>query len=158
MMGLPASVRIWLAAGVTDLRKGFDGLSALVQTALGLNPYSGQIFVFRGRRGDRIKILWDTQDGLCLFYKRLRGGKFVWPKAESGTVSLSAAQLSMLLEGIDWRQPKRTGLAPQDTSSPTRRPTQNTHDPVRTSSAARIIRLCSISTHYRTTRRRSSTS
>jgi transposase len=114
MMGLPAGVRIWLAAGVTDLRKGFDGLSALVQTALDLNPYSGQIFVFRGRRGDRIKILWDAQDGLCLFYKRLRGGKFVWPKAESGTVSLSAAQLSMLLEGIDWRQPKRTGLAPQD--------------------------------------------
>ncbi|MGH8327820.1 MAG: IS66 family insertion sequence element accessory protein TnpB [Steroidobacteraceae bacterium] len=97
-------MRIWLAAGVTDLRKGFDGLSALVQTALGLNPYSGQIFVFRGRRGDRIKILWDTQDGLCLFYKRLRGGKFVWPKAESGTVSLSAAQLSMLLEGIDWER------------------------------------------------------
>jgi transposase len=69
MMGLPAGVRIWLAAGVTDLRKGFDGLIALVQTALDLNPYSGQIFVFRGRRGDRIKILWDTQDGLCLFYK-----------------------------------------------------------------------------------------
>jgi len=114
MMGLPAGVRIWLAAGVTDLRKGFEGLSALVQTSLGLSPYSGQIFVFRGRRGDRIKVLWDTQDGLCLFYKRLRGGKFVWPKAESGTVSLSAAQLSMLLEGIDWRQPKRTGLAPQD--------------------------------------------
>jgi transposase len=89
---------------VTDLRKGFDGLSALVQTALDLNPYSGQIFVFRGRRGDRIKILWDTQDGLCLFYKRLRGGKFVWPTAESGTVALSAAQLSMLLEGIDWER------------------------------------------------------
>jgi transposase len=111
MMGLPAGVRIWLAAGFTDLRKGFDGLSALVQTALGHNPYSGQIFVFRG---DRIKVLWDSQDGLCLFYKRLRGGKFVWPQAQSGTVSLSAAQLSMLLEGIDWRQPKRTALAPQD--------------------------------------------
>ena len=68
MMGQPAGVRIWLAAGVTDLRKGFEGLSALVQTSLGLSPYSGQIFVFRGRRGDRIKILWDTQDGLCLFY------------------------------------------------------------------------------------------
>ena len=114
MMGLPAGVRIWLAAGVTDLRKGFEGLSALVQTSLRLNPYSGQIFVFRGRRGDRIKILWDTQEGLCLFYKQLRGGKFVWPKAESGTVSLSAAQLSMLLEGIDWRHPKRAALAPQD--------------------------------------------
>ncbi len=115
MMGLPAGVRIWLAAGYTDLRKGFDGLSALVQTALKENPYSGQIFVFRGRRGDKIKILWDSQDGgLCLFYKRLRAGRFVWPRAESGAVSLSVAQLSMLLEGIDWRAPKRTALAPQD--------------------------------------------
>jgi len=114
MMGLPAGVRIWLAAGFTDLRKGFDGLSALVQTALGYNPYSGQVFVFRGRRGDRIKVLWDSQDGLCLFQKRLRGGQFIWPRAQSGAVSLSAAQLSMLLEGIDWRSPKRTALAPQD--------------------------------------------
>jgi transposase len=114
MMGMPAGVRIWLAAGVTDLRRGFDGLSALVQTTLNDNPFSGQIFVFRGRRGDKIKILWDSQDGLCLFCKRLRSGRFVWPQAQSGTVSLSAAQLSMLLEGIDWRQPKRTAPAPQD--------------------------------------------
>lgn len=75
MMGIPTGARIWLAAGFTDLRRGFDGLSALVQTVLNENPYSGQIFVFRGRRGDRIKILWDSQDGLCLFYKRLRSGK-----------------------------------------------------------------------------------
>jgi transposase len=114
MIGPPTGARIWLAAGFTDLRNGFDGLSALVQTALNENPYSGQIFVFRGRRGDKIKILWDSQDGLCLFYKRLRSGKFVWPRAESGSVCLSSAQLSMLLEGIDWRAPKRTGLAPQD--------------------------------------------
>jgi transposase len=118
MMGLPAGVRIWLAAGFTDLRRGFDGLSALVQTSLNENPFSGQIFVFRGRRGDKIKILWDSQDGLCLFAKRLRAGKFVWPQAQSGTVCMSAAQLSMLLEGIDWRQPKRTALAPQDPDSP----------------------------------------
>jgi transposase len=114
MIGVPTGVRIWLAAGFTDLRKGFDGLSALVQTALNENPYSGRIFVFRGRRGDKIKILWDSEDGLCLFYKRLRSGKFVWPRCESGAVALSAAQLSMLLEGIDWRVPKRTALAPQD--------------------------------------------
>jgi transposase len=118
MMGMPAGVRIWLAAGFTDLRRGFDGLSALVQTSLNESPFSGQIFVFRGRRGDKIKILWDSQDGLCLFAKRLRQGKFVWPQAQSGTVSLSAAQLSMLLEGIDWRQPKRTALAPQDPDRP----------------------------------------
>jgi transposase len=80
MMGVPTGARIWLAAGFTDLRRGFDGLSALVQTVLNENPYSGQIFVFRGRRGDRIKILWDSQDGLCLFYKRLRSGKECFAK------------------------------------------------------------------------------
>jgi transposase len=119
MIGVPPGTLIWLVAGFTDLRKGFDSLSALVQTALNENPYSGQIFVFRGRRGDKIKILWDSQDGgLCLFYKRLRSGKFVWPRTESGAVCLSAAQLSMLLEGIDWRAPKRTALAPQDPDRP----------------------------------------
>ncbi len=71
-------------------------------------PFSGQLFVFRGRRGDRVKILWWDGEGLCLFAKRLERGRFVWPRAESGTVSLSAAQLSMLLEGIDWRAPLRT--------------------------------------------------
>ena len=114
MLSPPSGVRIWLVAGVTDMRKGYDGLSALVQTALNENPFSGQAFVFRGRRGDRIKILWDSQDGLCLLQKRLRHGKFVWPQAQNGAVVLSAAQLSMLLEGIDWRQPKRTGPSPED--------------------------------------------
>jgi transposase len=65
-------------------------------------------FVFRGRRGDRIKVLWWDGDGLCLFAKRLERGRFVWPQATSGTVAVSGAQLSMLLEGIDWRRPKRT--------------------------------------------------
>lgn len=114
MLNPPNGAQIWLVAGVTDMRKGYNGLSALVQTALNANPFSGQIFVFRGRRGDRIKVLWDTQDGLCLLQKRLRQGKFVWPQAQNGAVVLSAAQLSMLLEGIDWRQPKRTALSPQD--------------------------------------------
>lgn len=100
------------------MRKGYDGLSALVQTALKENPFSGQIFVFRGRRGDRIKLLWDSQDGLCLLQKRLRQGKFVWPLAQNGAIVLSAAQLSMLLEGIDWRQPKRTALSPEDPDRP----------------------------------------
>ena len=118
MISVPTGVRIWLAAGMTDLRKGMDGLSALVQTALNDNPFSGQIFVFRGRRGDRIKLLWDSQDGLCLFQKRLRQGKFVWPQAQGGAVCLSAAQLSMLLEGIDWRIPKRTALSLQDPDRP----------------------------------------
>jgi transposase len=108
MISLPAGTRIWLAAGVTDMRKGFDGLCALVQSALTENPYSGQLFVFRGRRGDRIKLLWCDSEGLCLFAKRLEHGRFVWPQASSGAVALSTAQLSMLLEGIDWRRPRKT--------------------------------------------------
>ena len=108
MMALPANTRIWIAAGVTDLRRGFTGLSALVQTQLEQSPFSGHVFVFRGRRGDLIKVLWFDGDGLCLFSKRLERGRFVWPQATSGTVSLTRAQLSMLLEGIDWRRPERT--------------------------------------------------
>jgi len=108
MMTLPGGTRIWLAAGVTDMRKGFDGLAGLVQGALAENPFSGQVFVFRGRAGDRVKVLWWDGTGLCLFAKRLERGRFVWPQATSGTVSLSTAQLSMLLEGIDWRRPMRT--------------------------------------------------
>ena len=108
MIGLAAGTRVWLAAGVTDMRKGMDGLAALVQSALAQNPFCGHIFVFRGRRGDLVKMLWFDGDGLCLFVKRLERGRFVWPQAESGTVALSAAQLSMLLEGIDWRAPKKT--------------------------------------------------
>ena len=83
-------------------------LAAQVQTALEQRPYSGHIFIFRGRRGDMVKLLWFDGDGLCLFQKTLERGRFVWPQATSGTVSLSRAQLSMLLEGIDWRAPLRT--------------------------------------------------
>lgn len=108
MIALPAGTRIWLAAGVTDMRRGMFGLAALVQTALAENPYSGHVFVFRGRRGDLIKVLWWSGDGLCLFAKRLESGKYIWPQASSGTVWLSSAQLAMLLEGIDWRRPRRT--------------------------------------------------
>jgi transposase len=108
MIALPAGSRVWLAAGVTDLRKGFDGLAAIVQLQLAEDPFSGHLFVFRGRAGDRIKVLWWDGDGLCLFAKRLERGRFVWPQASSGTVALTGAQLSMLLEGIDWRRPART--------------------------------------------------
>jgi transposase len=108
MIALPSGTRIWLACGATDLRNGFDGLAALIQTQLSEDAYSGQLFVFRGRRGDRIKCLWWDGDGLCLFAKRLESGRFVWPNAASGTVHLTPAQLAMLLEGIDWRRPRRT--------------------------------------------------
>jgi len=86
----------------------FDGLSAKVQTVLEQQPFSGHVFVFRGRRGDIVKLLWWDGDGLCLFAKRLERGRFIWPQATEGTVCLTRAQLSMLLEGIDWRRPQRT--------------------------------------------------
>jgi len=108
MITLAKHTQIWIAAGVTDLRRGFMGLSALVQTQLEQSPMSGHVFVFRGRRGDLIKLLWFDGDGLCLFAKRLERGRFVWPQATSGRVCLTRAQLSMLLEGIDWRRPERT--------------------------------------------------
>jgi transposase len=112
VIDLRAGTRIWLTAGITDMRRGFYGLSAQVQTVLEQEPYSGHVFVFRGRRGDMIKLLWFDGDGLCLFQKRLERGRFIWPQADSGTVSLSRAQLSMLLEGIDWRRPDRTWQPP----------------------------------------------
>lgn len=97
-----------IVAGHTDMRKGFDGLAAMVQTALAANPFCGHVFVFRGRRGDILKVLWFDGQGLILLSKRLERGRFVWPQATSGSVSLTPAQLSMLLEGIDWRMPMRT--------------------------------------------------
>ena len=112
MIALPTHTQIWIVAGLTDLRRGFTGLSGMVQTKLEQDPFSGHVFVFRGRRGHLIKVLWWDGDGLCLFAKRLERGRFVWPQATSGTVSLSRAQLSMLLEGIDWRRPVRT-VSPQ---------------------------------------------
>ena len=108
MITLPSHTQIWIAAGVTDLRRGFDGLSALIQTKLEKSPLSGQVFIFRGRRGDLVKLIWFDGDGLCLFQKRLERGRFIWPQATEGSVSLTRAQLSMLLEGMDWRRPERT--------------------------------------------------
>lgn len=108
MIGLPANTRVWIVAGHTDMRKGFDGLAALVQTVLAQSPFQGHVFVFRGRRGDIVKLLWFDGQGLVLLAKRLERGRFVWPQAGSGAVVLTPAQLAMLLEGIDWRMPVRT--------------------------------------------------
>jgi transposase len=108
MIGLPAGTRVWLAAGATDMRKGFDSLAAQAQSVLGQDPFSGHVFCFRGRRGDLIKLLWWDGDGLCLFAKRLERGRFVWPRADAGVAVLTRAQLSMLLEGIDWER-RETG-------------------------------------------------
>jgi transposase len=104
----PAGVRIYLACGATDMRKGFDSLSVMAQEVLKQDPFAGHLFAFRGKRGDLVKVLyWDGQ-GFCLFAKRLEKGRFVWPVTKDGSVSLTPAQLSMLLEGIDWRAPRRT--------------------------------------------------
>ncbi len=108
VIGVPGRVQVYLACGTTDMRKGFDGLSALVQTTLKLDPHGGALFVFRGKRGDLIKVLWWDGQGLCLFSKRLERGRFIWPQAKDGSASITNAQLSMLLEGIDWRAPVRS--------------------------------------------------
>lgn len=108
MITPPARAQIWLAAGVTDMRKGMPGLAAVVTVALGKEPLSGDVFVFRGRRGDLIKVLWFSGDGTNLYIKRLERGRFIWPNANEGTALLSAAQFSMLCEAIDWRAPDRT--------------------------------------------------
>lgn len=105
---MPTGTRVWIAAGITDMRKGMNGLAAIAQTALDERPFSGDVFVFRGKRGDLVKLLWWSGDGMNLYAKRLERGRFVWPQAANGAVHLTAAQLSMLLEGIDWRRPVRT--------------------------------------------------
>ncbi len=102
MIAFPAGVRVWLATGHTDMRRGFDGLALLVQEQLKRDPHSGQLFVFRGRRGGLIKIIWHDGQGMCLFAKRLEHGRFIWPSASAG------AELGYLLEGIDWRMPQHT--------------------------------------------------
>jgi transposase len=112
MIAVPPGVRVWLAARPVDMRKGFDGLAAIVQQELSKDPFGGHLFVFRGKRGDRLKILaWDGQ-GFCLFAKRLEKGRFVWPSPATVQVRLTSAELAMLIEGIDWRAVRRTDEPP----------------------------------------------
>ena len=108
MIAFPGGAQVWLATGHTDMRKGFDGLALLVQETLKRNPHNGHLFVFRGRRGGLIKVLWHDGQGLCLFTKRLERGRFLWPAPADGVVTISAAQLGYLLSGIDWRHPQET--------------------------------------------------
>lgn len=105
MIGPGTGVRVYLACGVTDMRKSINGLSVMVQDKLRHHPASGAVFAFRGRKGDRLKLLyWDGQ-GFCLYYKILQRGSFPWPNTRDASVRLTAAQLAMLWEGIDWRRP-----------------------------------------------------
>lgn len=106
MISLPSDIRIWLVAGVTDMRKSFNGLGELIQHALDENPYSGHAFIFRGRKGDMVKVLWADPDGMHLYIKRLEEGHFVWPVAREGKITLTRSQLALLLDKLDWRQPK----------------------------------------------------
>ncbi len=108
MIPAPSGARVWLAVGHTDMRKGFDGLALLVQEMLKRDPHSGHLFVFRGRRGGLIKVLWHDGQGMCLFAKRLERGRFIWPSPADGMVTITSAQLGYLLEGIDWRMPQQT--------------------------------------------------
>lgn len=109
MLMQPSGVKVHLAAGYTDMRKGIDGLAMLVQGVLKQSPFSGHLFAFRGRKANLLKILYWDGTGLCLFSKRLEEGHFAWPSDDEAgdTVSLTSAQLSMLIEGIDWRAPER---------------------------------------------------
>ena len=108
MIPIPNGARVWLATSHTDMRKGFDGLALLVQETLRRDPHNGHLFVFRGRRGSLLKVLWHDGQGMCLFAKRLEHGRFIWPSPADGSVVISPAQLGYLLEGIDWRMPQRT--------------------------------------------------
>ena len=108
MIPVPSGVRVWLATGVTDMRRGMNGLTLQVQEALGRDPYAGDLFVFRGRRGNLIKVLWHDGLGTSLYAKRLEHGRFIWPSPADGVVAVSLAQLGYLLEGIDWRRPVRS--------------------------------------------------
>ena len=109
MIAFPAGARVWIAGGVTDMRCGMNSLALKVQQGLGRDPHGGELFCFRGRRGDLIKIIWN--EGICmsLFAKRLDRGRFTWRSSRDRVVAISAAQLGYVLDGIDWHNLRRTG-------------------------------------------------
>ena len=108
MIALPSSVRVWLVVGRTDIRKGMNGLALQVQQALGRDPHAGDLYVFRGAANSLIKIVWHDGIGMSLYAKRLEHGRFIWPSPANGVVTISAAQLAYMLDGIDWRNPRHT--------------------------------------------------
>lgn len=117
MVSLPSSVRIWLASQATDLRKSFDSLAELVRQQLQADPLSGQLFVFRNKRADRVKLLYWDEDGFVILYKRLEEGTFHFPQGDADGVEIRAADLQMLLDGVDlatvkrWRRYRRPAVA-----------------------------------------------
>ncbi len=107
MLSWPPTVRIFLCAAATDMRKGFDSLAHLVQSSMALDPMTGHLFVFRSRRGDRLKVLWWDRDGFALWYKRLEKGTFRFPAGDDGAAEVRSADLAMILEGIDLASVRR---------------------------------------------------
>jgi len=105
MIPVPSGVRVWLAVGHTDMRRGMNSLAVQVQQVLERDPHAGDLYVFRGKRGHLIKTLWHDGIGMSLYAKRLERGRFIWPSAADGAVVITSAQLGYLLEGIDWRNP-----------------------------------------------------
>lgn len=108
MIPVPSGTRVWLAAGHTDMRKGFNSLALVVQEVLKRDPHCGHLFVFRGRKGNLVRIIWHDGQGACVFTKQLEHGRFLWPSPADGVVTISSAQLGYLLEGIDRRMPQKT--------------------------------------------------
>jgi transposase len=104
VIGPTGAVRVLIATRPVDFRKGAEGLAALVRETMGADPFSGAVYVFRAKRADRIKLIFWDGTGVCLMAKRLEDGEFRWPKVQDGVVRLTAAQLSALLEGLDWRR------------------------------------------------------
>ena len=104
MIGLGSAVRVMVSTRPVDFRKGAEGLAALVREEMKSDPFSGVVYVFRAKRADRVKLVYWDGTGVCLFAKRLEDGKFRWPNVQDGVIRLSAAQLSALLEGLDWRR------------------------------------------------------
>lgn len=103
---IPPGARVWIAMGHTDMRRGMQGLAAQVQQHFFKDPFAGDLWVFRGRSGSLVKIIWHDGIGMSLYAKRLEKGRFVWPSAKDGTVTISASALACLLDGIDWRNPQ----------------------------------------------------
>jgi transposase len=114
MIGPTGSVRVMVATRPVDFRKGADGLAALVRETMEADPFSGAVYVFRAKRTDRVKLVFWDGTGVVLVAKRLEDGEFRWPKVQDGVIHLSAAELSALLEGLDWRRVH----APRPTSVP----------------------------------------
>jgi transposase len=108
MIPVRADVRVWIAAGVTDMRCGMNTLALRIQQDFGRDPHAGDLYVFRGKSGKLIKIFWHDGVGASLYAKRLEHGRFIWPQTKEGAVTITPGQLGYLLEGIDWRNPQHS--------------------------------------------------